>query len=360
MKSKRWLCKRAIASLVGGVLLLQGAGCGNDALGLQDYGRDLLLGVLNLAGTQNLQNQIDQIVANQATEPPATEPLPGPEGAVGPQGEPGTAGAPGAQGLPGPQGLTGQTGAEGPQGDPGPAGPAGPAGSSGAGSTGPAGPQGPRGLPGESSLFVDLFIDDFFTYADHDPGSLYVNIVAIKEPALGTPNDQTGDAGAIAWRMEIPQIYVTGKELTMRLLFFRTGEVTPGECLIFTLDSKRLRNGMDVQPYGGRLWIRVDGPEKAPPPKTAAETLLGVAGGVGVYLVVELPINTAAGLGFPNDLAVTDLVAFEFATAVKPDLSAWDDGGRYELLGVEVFESTGGAVSGAKIFYPAEPLTCEG
>ena len=376
MKSKGWLCKRAMASLVGGVLLLQGAGCGNDALGLQDYGRDLLLGVLNLAGTQNLQNQIDQIVANQAAP---VDGEPGSPGVAGRDGNPGIncwdlngnlsddpeedtngdgafdakdcVGAAGSAGSPGSAGATGPAGAQGP------AGPAGPAGSSGGGSQGPPGRDGVNGVDGR---FVDLFIDDFFTYADHDPGSLYVNIVAIKEPALGTPNDQTGDAGAIAWRMEIPQIYVTGKELTMRLLFFRTGEITPGECLIFTLDALRLQNGTDVQPYGGRLWIRVDGPEKAPPPKTAAETLLGVAGGIGVYLVVELPINTAAGLGFPNDLAVTDLVAFEFATAVKPDLSAWDDGGRYELLGVEVFESTGGAVSGAKIFYPAEPLTCGG
>jgi hypothetical protein len=356
MKSKRWLCKRAIASLVGGVLLLQGAGCGNGALGLQDYGRDLLLGILNLIGTQNLQNQIDQIVANQATEPPAGEPLPGPEGAEGPQGEPGTAGPPGAQGLLGPQGPTGPAGAEGPQGDPGPAGPTGPAGSSGAsGSTGPAGPPGEPG-----GLFVDLFIDDFFTYTDHIPGSLDVNIVAIREPALGAPNDQTGDAGAIAWRMEIPEIYETGKELTMRLLFFRTGEITPGECLIFTLDALRLRNGMDVQPYGDQLWIRVDGSAKTTTQKTAAETLLGVAGGVGVYWVVELPINTAAGLGFPNDLAVADLIAFELATAVKPDLSAWDDGGRYELLGVEVFESIGDAVIGATIFDNVESLTCGG
>ena len=146
----------------------------------------------------------------------------------------------------------------------------------------------------------------------------------------------------------------------MRLLFFRTGEITPGECLIFTLDSLRLRNGTDVQPYGDRLWIRVDGSVITTVQKTAAETLLGVAGGVGLYLVVELPINTAAGLGFPNDLAVTDLVAFEFATAVKPDLSAWDDGGRYELLGVEVFESTGGAVSGATIFDNVESLNCGG
>lgn len=360
MKSIGWLCKRTIASLfiVGGVLL-QGAGCGNDALWMEDYQRDLLFGLLTFAWIQNLQNQLDQ---NPPTEPPAGEPLPGPEGAEGPQGEPGPAGPQGEQGLPGPEGPMGQTGVEGPQGEPGPAGATGPAGSSGsAGSTGPAGPQGPAGPPGEpGGLFFDVFIDDFFTYADHIPGSLDVNLVAIREPALGAPNNQIGDAGAIAWRLEIPEIYETGEELTMRLLFFRTGEITPGDCLIFTLDALRLRNGADAQPYGDRLWIRVDGPEKTPAQKTAAETLLGVDDGVGVYWVVEIPINTAAGLGFPNDLAVTDLIAFEFATAVKPDLSAWDDGGRYELLGIEVFESIGDALFGATIFDGAESLTCGG
>jgi hypothetical protein len=327
---------------------------------MEDYQRDLLFAAFIIALIQSQQNEAD---ANPPTDPDVGEPLPGPEGPEDPRGEPGTAGPPGTQGLPGPpgpQGPTGQAGAEGPQGDPGPAGPAGPAGSSGAaGSTGPAGPQGSAGPQGEpGGLFFDIFIDDFFTYADHIPGSLDVNIVAIREPALGAPNNQIGDAGAIAFRLAIPEIYETGEELTMRLLFYRTGEITPGDCLIFTLDALRLRNGADVQPYGDRLWIRVDGPEKAPAQKTAAETLLGVDGGDGVFLVVELPLNTPAGLGFPNDLAVADLLAFEFATAVKPDLSAWDDGGRYELLGVEVFESIGDAVFGAAIFDSAETLTC--
>ena len=361
MKTKRWLCKRATVSLIVGGTLLQGAGCGNDALFMENYQRDLLVAALVIALIQ-WQQQRDLTNANPPTEPSAGEPLPGPEGPEGPQGQPGTAGPqgpPGTLGPRGPQGLTGQRGPIGPKGDPGPAGPSGPAGAQGpAGQGGPQGPAGPQGEPGDR--FIDVFIDDFFTYADHIPGSLDVNIVAIREPALGTPNDQIGDAGAIAFRFEIPEIYETAEELTLRLLFYRTGQITPGNCLIFTLDSLRLRNGADVQPYGDRLWIRVDGSEKVPAQKTVAETLLGGEGGDGVYLVVELPLNTPAGLGFPNDLAVADLLAFEFDTATKPDLSAWDDGGRYELLGVEVFESTGNVVSGATIFHIAETLTCNG
>jgi hypothetical protein len=345
MKSKGWLCKRAIASFVVGGMLIQGAGCGNDALWMEDYQRDLLFGALIIAFIQSQQSGAD---SNPPTDPDAGEPLPGPEGPEGPQGEPGAAGPQGPMGETGPTGPQGETGSDGSSGAVGPQGPS--------GSSGPQGPNGPQGEPG--GLFLDLFIDDFFTYADHIPGSLDVNIVAIREPALGAPNNQTGDAGAVAFRLAIPEIYETGEELTMRLQFYRTGEITPGDCLIFTFDAIRLQNGMDVQPYGERLWIRVDGAEKVPAQKTAAESLLGGDGGDGVFLVVELPMNTSAGLEFPNDLAVADLIAFEFATAVKPDLSAWDDGGRYELLGVEVFESTDGVVSGATIFDNAETLTC--
>jgi len=338
MRSKSKLCKRVIVSFIVGGMLSQNIGCGNDALWMEDYQRDLLFGALIIAFIQSQQSEAD---TNPPTDPDAGAPLPGPEGPEGPQGEPGASG---------PSGPTGETGPAGPQGESGLDGPA--------GSTGPQGPAGAQGEPG--GLFFDIFIDDFFTYADHIPGSLDVNIVAIREPALGAPNNQTGDAGAVAFRLAIPEIYLAGEELTMRLLFYRTGEITPGDCLIFTLDAIRLRNGMDVQPYGDSLWIRVDPPEKFPAQKTAAEALLGVDGGDGLFLVVELPINTPAGLGFPNDLAAADLIAFEFATAVKPDLSAWDDGGRYELLGVEIFESTGGVVSGATIFDSAESLTCGG
>jgi len=354
------------AALVGG-LLLQAAGCGNPFLGLEDYQRDLLFnGLLYtlLAQRDNrLQNQINDLqpqvqdLQDQVnSEPEPGEPLPGPEGAQGLPGEPGLQGEQGLRGEQGPAGPQGARGPTGPKGDPGERGPTGPAGAQGA--AGGQGPTGPAGPPGPPELFFDVFIEDFFTYADSIPGSLPVNIVSIREPALGAPNAQTGDAGAIAFRLEIPQVYQQGEEITMRMLFYRTGDVRAGDCLVFTLDSLRLRNGGGIEPYGDRLWVRIDALTKPVADKTAAESLLG-GQTEGVYIVVELPVNSEAGLGYPNDLAVGEMLGFEAATAVKPNLSAWDDGGRYELLGVEFFEADGATISGATLFDSADVVTCE-
>ena len=75
--------------------------------------------------------------------------------------------------------------------------------------------------------------------------------------------------------------------------------------------------------------------------------------------MLELPLNSPAGLGYPDDLAVTDMIAFEIATETKlSDLSAWDDGGRYELLGVEFFESNGATLKGVTLFTTKAALTC--
>jgi len=350
MRMKRRASTRMVALLVGGGVAFHAAGCGNDALWMEDWQRDLFLNGLMYV---LLQGQIDELQGQSPTDPEPGAPVPGPEG---PQGEPGPAGPQGPAGETGAQGPAGAAGAAGAAGTQGPAGPAGPQGPGGA-----TGAQGPAGPPGEGGQFFDVFIDDFFTYADHVPGSLDVNIVAIQEPALGAPNDQIGDAGAIAFRLEVPQVY-DGEELTMRVLFYRSGQVNPADCLIFTVDALRLENGSDVQPYGERLWVRVDAPDKPTAQKTAAETLLGgVSGnGNGIYLVLDLPMHSATGLDLPDDLAVSDMVAFEFATAVKPDLSSWDDGGRYELLGIEIFEATDDAVHGATIFRSEAELNCGG
>lgn len=332
--------RRAAAVALSSCIAFQSMGCGQGSsaglFGLEDYQRDLLFSGLLFFLLQR-QNANDN---DNTGEPPAGEPIPGPEG---PQGE---------QGLPGEQGPQGE------QGEPGPAGPEGPAGEQGEpGPQGPAGPTGPAGAPGTGSTFLDVFVDDFFTYADHIPGQLEVNIVAIEEPALGAPNPESGDAGAIAYRFEVPEIY-RGQELTMRLLFFRTGPIEPENCLIFTLDSLRLRDGQGIAPYGDRLWIRVDRPDAGTALKSAAETLLG--GEEGLYLVLELPLNSPTGLDYPDDLQVTDLLAFELDTEFRAeDLSAWDDGGRYELLGVEFYESVGATLKGVTIFESADELTCD-
>jgi hypothetical protein len=313
------------------IFLIQGTGCGNPFLGLEDYQRDILFN-----GILFFLLQRDNDSDNGGTvEPPAGEPIPGPEGPQGPEGPAG------------PQGEQGETGPAGPQGETGPAGPTG-----ATGATGPAGP------PGDGSTFLDVFIDDFFTYADSIPGSLDTGVVSILEPALGAPNPENGDAGAIAFRFEVPEIY-DGEELTMRLMFFRTGPTEPGQCLIFSIDSLRLRDGQGISPYGDPLWIRVDRPAAGTTQKSAALSLLGGEQD-GQYLVLELPLNSAAGLGYPDDLAITDLIAFEIVTETKPDdLSAWHDGGRYELLGVEFYESNGETLKGVTLFESEEALTCE-
>jgi hypothetical protein len=335
MIARRSMFKRAATTVIAMTLLVQGSGCGNPFLGLEDYQRDILFnGILFFLLGGDLSGN-----GGNNGEDPAGQPIPGPEGPEGPQGETGAQGAQGEQGE---------------QGEEGPAGPAGPQGE--AGPQGPQGVPGVPGAPGDGSTFVDVFIDDFFTYADHVPGSLDVNIVAIQEPALGRPNAESGDAGAIAYRLEIPEIY-EDQELTMRLLFYRTGEISVEDCLVFTIDTLRLRDGSGIEPYGDRLWIRVDDPAPVAAQKAAASSLLGEAAD-GTYLVLELPMNSTAGLGYPDDLEVTDLVAFELATASKPDLSAWDDGGRYELLGVEIFESVGGDLKGVTLFDSAEAVTC--
>ncbi len=347
-------------------MAVQAGGCGNPFLGLEDYQRDLIFGGLLYFAVHNrvedLENRIDELEQAVDAEPPVGQPIPGPEGPQGPQGPQGD---PGAQGTTGVTGERGPVGPKGDPGEPGPTGPAGPAGPAGAsGAQGPQGPQGPAGEPG--GMFFDVFIEDFFTYADHVPGSLPVNIVSIREPALGAPSPQIGDAGAIAYRLEISEVYEPGEELTMRLLFFRTGNVRDGDCLVFTLDSLRLRDGEDVAAYGSKHWVRVDANKPTAHQKAAAEWLLGwhrkgdpTPTPDGRYLVVDLPLHSEQGLGFPNDLMVTDMLAFEIATAVKPNLSAWDDGGRYELLGVEFFESVDAPLRGATLFGSANEVTCD-
>ena len=313
----------AMAFLVAGLIFKPGCG-NNDFLGLEDYQRDLLFGGLAYALLLNAQG-------DGGDQPPG-QPVPGPEGPEGPEGPQGETGPEGPQGLEGPQG---EPGPEGAQGETGPQGQAGPQGSSG--------PQGPAG-----PMYFDQFIDDFFTYADHDPGELPVGIVSIIEPALGAPEDTAGDAGAIAFRFAIPYYYDAGNAITMRLFFYRTGPWNE-ECLIFTLDALRLRNGFPIDTYGDRLWVRPDWlPFGQPMGGNPFE----------VFLILDIPINAQDGLDDEVDLSPGDMLAFEMATAIKENLTPWDDGGRYELLGVEFYESDQALLEGARIFREGDPLTC--
>jgi hypothetical protein len=155
--------------------------------------------------------------------------------------------------------------------------------------------------------------------------------IPILEPGLGTPDPATGVSRAIAFRFAIPTTYDPGNPVTLRFFFYRTGVVHPTNCFRFQVDGRRLVHGTDIEDYGDRVWVR-----PIFDPVTAA------AG--GLFLVIDLPINTPDGLNATDDLEAGHFLAFELNTVSH-------DNGLYELLGVEAFESetttTAEAVVGA-------------
>lgn len=306
--------------LVSALVFKTGCG-GGDFLGLEDYQRDLL-GL----GFGLLQNGPDSGGDDAVGDPV--------RGAEGPAGSPGRDGT---------QGETGPAGTDGADGQDGEAGPQGPSGSSG--SPGADGPE-----------FFDQFIDDFFTYADHNPSDLHVGIVSITEPALGDPEDTEGDSGAIAFRFAIPEIYDGGNDVTMRLFFYGPDLRKADGCLIFSMTNLRLQNGKAIEPYGAAdVSVRLEPSDALNAKSSAAELLLGDNGFVGgdVLIVTDIPINTVDGLG-GEALASGDLLAFELLA------THWPVQSRYELLGVEFFESAAGsaAVVGATLLFTEEELCC--
>lgn len=336
--------KGAMLSVMLGLGVALQGGCGNLLLGFADLERDLLFGGILTALLLGQQQQIDGI--QQDVDNGAGQPIPGPEG---PQGEPGPAGPQGEQGAQGEPGATGAAGPAGPQGEQGEQGETGETGPQGpAGATGPAGPAGPPGESGPS--FFDVFIDDFFRDA-RPLGSLQIQLVSIREPSFGPPDEATGDTGAAAYRVAVPPNYTTGNDVTMRLFFYQTG-ADGDDCFVLRVDSRRLRDGSGVEVYGGTRWVLVEG-NKIQPTLSTADELLGGVG--GVLLVVDLPLNTAAGMDFPNDLAAGELLAFELATHIFQFAD-------YTLLGVEFFESAAGTAttSGGTIFFNVDDVFCPG
>ena len=146
----------------------------------------------------------------------------------------------------------------------------------------------------------------------------------------------------------------------MRLFFYSHGADVDG-CLVMTLDARRLRDGKDVTDYGKRIWLQLEGPAKDAARASSIEALLGPNDPNGVGFVIDVPINSSSGLiNDPNDLEVGDLLAFELATALRADgLTTCHDGGRYQILGVEFFESDSepDTVDGAAVLRAA-PETC--
>ncbi len=333
-------------------------GCGGDFLGLEDYQRDFLAG--GLAAALLLNQQGDTATAGDAG---AGAPLPGPQGEQGDQGEAGPAGPPGPPGQAGQDGPDGTVGPQGPAGPAGPTGPAGPSGASGpsgpAGGAGGPGQPGAPGAPGQS--FFDVFVDDFFTYADPSyKGDFPVDVVDISEPALGRRTE--GPSDAIGYRVAVPEMYNESNDVLMRMFLDRTGP--EDECFVFQLDARRLVDGSDIVAYGSSRWIRIDVPDAIPP-----------QGGQGngntngndngptmsrVELVLDIPVNSAAGLGF-EDVATADFLAFEIATHTGGCSDPGNDCGKYHLVGVEFIEKPMGTAvrDGVSIFTSPNEDLCD-
>ncbi len=204
------------------------------------------------------------------------------------------------------------------------------------GADGPSGSSGSNGVDGQELFHV--LVDDFFAAAGTPNGSLPIEVVSIDEPVLGvfpTAAGTTVGVNAVAYRVAVPELYNTGNDVGMRIAFHRTGPFTGG-CFAIRLVAKRLRNGSGVEDYGTPRWIRID---------LSAEVKAAAGEGGGSLVVLDLPLNTAAGLDLPGDLASADFLAFELSTHQN-------DGGAYQLLTVEFSESRPGtsALGGATIF----------
>lgn len=333
MRSKSLLKTSGISLLlITGLVMKVGCDSGVGFLGLQDYQRDLIVGGLAAA-----------LLANQANAPAdagAGQPIPvegeqGPQGVAGETGADGTQGTPGAQGPIGPEGSAGAVGPQGPEGEQGPIGDRGRPGSNVAGDPGP--------------NYFGIFIDDFFMIEGGPTGALPIEYVEIVEPVLGAPTAGGGVAGgAIAFRVSIPQIYdegPPGNDVTMRLYLYRTGGFN-GRCYVMSVIAKRLSNGSDVADYGEIRYVRI----------RYEDFVVGDEPAAGFLVVVDLPVNVAIDeeLDLPA-LHVGETLAFELATH-----EGMGDRGRYQMLGVEFFESANGtaAVDGAEVFHEVDAITC--
>jgi len=224
------------------------------------------------------------------------------------------------------------------------------------GPDGAVGRPGPRGSPGEDGqLLFHLVIDDFFTTGE--PGTMGQKVGSRNVEAVPTDVGlATLRHDAVGFRAVIPARYDAGNDVLLRL-HLRWTILDSAGFVVFTLDARRLRDGGSIEPYDhqaaaspaecevtpyapgcGRRWVRVD-VESVP----GTRSTLG-AGDIGKLVVLDLPVNTAAGLGYPSDLAAADFLAFELALDGPPDT-------RYELLSVELLELRSGqaTLSGATI-----------
>lgn len=240
----------------------------------------------------------------------ALSPQQGEQGPQGPQGKQGPQGEQGAQGIPGEQGIQGEQGAQGPQ--------------------GPAGPE-----------FFSVFVDEFYIPDKIDP-SLWVSDAA--NPAFFDAG--MGGKVDVGFKVAIPDRYdgTTQNPITMRLfLAYDPLAVRNANCEYFLLASFRRTAGADVAAYGANTWVILDPRGNNAPPET---------------VVVDLPISSAAGLGFPADVQPGEMISFGMTWV---DNVCPDDAADYRILGVEFIEAETATLSGATIEPPGViPCNCGG
>jgi hypothetical protein len=333
-----------VAALVTAGSLVLAVGCNpGSALGLQDWGRDLLsigsgalvaaLVAANVA-PNDLGNGGDVVLGEVGPQGPT-----GPQGPAGDPGEPGRSvpsvpGDTGSAGPQGEQGLTGPQGAAGPEGPTGPTGPAGPAGPTGP--EGPTGAEGPAGPAGDSGPeYFSVFIDEF--YRIPDTGSQYTSVESM--PRFHAP---------VGWKVAIPNRYTPGNPVTMRLFLnqdYSGNEGAPySECQVFRLAVVRRQAGAAAD-YVDNIYMTLVLPE-------------GQLNGDGnLLLVVDVPINTPEGLNLFGDLEPAQVLAFGMERYGRECLS--EKASPYSILGVEFFESAPGeaGVAGA-VFSSDVPAQC--
>ena len=207
------------------------------------------------------------------------------------------------------------------------------------GSSGPMGPQGPAG-PEYFDIYVDTFFTTGGTAGDTSPGIL----VPASQPVLGAPpNSSLTTTEPTIFSVPIPEIYNEGNDVTMRAYFMRSGGFDQG-CFVFTVDAERAHVGGVSRAYGERRFVRVDAVDGGE---------AGAMPELGQLVLVDVPVNSASGLGLPSDLTGGDFLGFNLTTFQA-------DGRAYYLLGVEFFESAAGDSRpvGGGVFASADDVVC--
>lgn len=341
---RTWKITKNIGLVGCSIAAMSGMACNpGAAFFLQDYGRDLLFGAgatlaaFYAVGQAN-SAQDAAAAAQDAAGAAQNAANAAQDAAQSAQGAPGTPGETGATGPAGPAGAPGADGAPGPAGEQGPPGAAGAPGADGAdGTNGAPGAQGPQGEPGPA--FFSVFVNQFF----RPP-------VAFDSSGAPQGGGDAGDApdftAAIGWRVIMPNRYAAGNPITMRLFIdadYTLEEGRATQCEQFRIAFARMRNGAPAETYGPEQFLLLD-----VPPNDGQ-----------VFLVVDVPINSAGGLNLPNDLAAGQMLGVGME---------WSDGecvqfGRdYRLFGVEFFETTPGSevLSGATISATQPECICGG